>query len=312
MPGIQLNTQAPTFTEIQNRFSMDQGGKDHNIRFQDGRGLYTSDKASLASVKNLFGFSAQLEARATKRDDGVTQIKQAIDRQYGNGMADRVLQHINQHQGRDLAGGMKRSDLGLIRQTADEIRQQDRRDAALADPNIDSFKGFLNYNGMQTFFDNHFEVMTDPKLWATQHAQMNVDNLGSALSMNVLNRIQQNGTITQRDLDDLSKALRPYSKSATMAPDPPPAPALGGHLVGPANEQRMQELTQVVYDRFMGPGAPFLVNMSSDETRTIEGTFNQPQTSAQRMTEMNRTLGAALGHQAIAASTVNTMMDALR
>lgn len=209
MSGIQLNIQAPTFSHIRDQFSMERGGNDHNIRFQDARGIYTSDKASLASVKAFFGFGAQLEARATKRESGVDQIKQAIDRQYGAGMADRVLQDIGTH-GRDLSGGIKRSDLELTGRTADGLAKADREraqfDAARTDPSITEMGNNLNHPRLDSFVRNHFEVATHPRFWSTTSARSNAE------------------TIRQQDLDDLSKAMRPFQRDAGHTMDCPAAP----------------------------------------------------------------------------------------
>lgn len=227
MSGIQLNIQAPTFSHIRDQFSMERGGNDHNIRFQDARGIYTSDKASLASVKAFFGFGAQLEARATKRESGVDQIKQAIDRQYGAGMADRVLQDIGTH-GRDLSGGIKRSDLELTGRTADGLAKADREraqfDAARTDPSITEMGNNLNHPRLDSFVRNYFEVATHPRFWSTTSARSNAETIGSVLSMSVLNRIGQSGTIRQQDLDDLSKAMRPFQRDAGHTMDCPAAP----------------------------------------------------------------------------------------
>ena len=135
MPGIQLNTQAPTLTEIQNPV-LDRSGWQRPQYPLPGRARPLHQRQGFAGQRQEPSSASPPSLRLARRSamTGVTQIKQAIDRQYGNGMADRVLQHISQHQGRDLAGGMKRSDLGLIRQTADESAT--RQAWTHLDPNI--------------------------------------------------------------------------------------------------------------------------------------------------------------------------------
>ncbi|WP_156647630.1 hypothetical protein [Methylobacterium sp. Leaf87] len=101
----------------------------------------------------------------------------------------------------------------------------------------------------------------------------------------MLNRVGQNGTISQSDFDDLSKAFGPYDKSfnPTMPDCPAPSP-LGGHLVGPANEARLNELTQAVCERFCKLTPALAVNLRSQQFSKIQTTFAQANTSANRIT----------------------------
>ena len=50
--------------------------------------------------------------------------------------------------------------------------------------------------------------------------------------------------------------------------------------MGPANEQRMQELTEVVYERYLTPNATFEVNLSDTQFQNLEATFTQQHTGA--------------------------------
>ncbi|KQP67304.1 hypothetical protein [Methylobacterium sp. Leaf112] len=114
-------------------------------------------------MKALFGFGNALVACEQKLAQGFEHIQQVIDREYGAGMGDRVSRDIGRTQTRDLSGGIKRSDLGLIGRTADRLTQN-MLNAALTDRNIGGLQGHRpDYDKMPAFFDAHFAVATDPK-----------------------------------------------------------------------------------------------------------------------------------------------------
>lgn len=293
MPGIQMNvTGATTFAQIEQRFSMDQGGKDHHIRFQDGQGLYTSNKASLASIKSFFGFPAQLENRQDKRDKGVDQIKQAIDNQYGQGFFDRVLNHIDTHSNVDLSHGIKRSDLGMIRDAIDTLTLQDKADIALGDPNTGLGRGTIDKDQLVDYFGKHFDACSSPEFWSHRNARANADNFGCALSLAVLDRIAGNGVATKKDLEDLHRVLGPFEAGHSPAPDVP------DHLLGPVTDTNLREFTQLVFDRYMGPGAHFQINFDGQpHQRTVTDTFAGPANGNARLTAMHSALELTLGGQ---------------
>lgn len=300
MPGIQLNNPgAATFSQIEQRFALDQGGKDHNIRFQGAQGLYTSDKASLASIKAFFGFPDQLQQRADKREAGVDQIKQAIDREYGPGMSDRVLQHISDEHGIDLSGGIKRSDLGTIREAIGELTLQDQRDAALQDNNTGLSVGGTNPGQLSAYFTRHFDVCSSPEFWSHQNARLNADNFGCTLALVVLDRIAQNGTATRKDLEDLHRVLGPF-----VGGNATPVPPLGDHLLGPVSDQNLKEFTQKVYDRYMKPDALWVLNFQgSQHQQNLYGSFPTG-TGAERLTAMHTALSSTLHEQYMGSDNI--------
>jgi hypothetical protein len=308
MPQMGV-TGATTFSQIQQQFDPVPGGKDHNIRFQDGKGLYTSEKASLASVKALFGFREQLEQRNTKREDGVTQIKQAIDNEFGNGLGDRVLKHLHDAHGVDLTHGIKRSDLALIRRGIDEVRLQDLRDAALNDPDraaLESNRGQIVTTTILRYFTNHFEVCSSPAFWAHGHARQNSDNFGCTLSICVLDRVQQNGTITQKDIDDLQRVLGPYE-----GPGVTPAPNVPNTLLGQLTDAKLGQMAQLVFDRYFDTQAQWPMNLSGSEHQNLVQGFNGATTGAQRLQVLHTGLQQSLGSQYMGGSNLSAPLNGI-
>jgi len=260
MPEMNV-TGATTFTQIQQQFGQ---GKDvnHNIRFQDGKGLYTSGSASMTGIKAFFGDHTAMTERLQKRNEGMSQIKQAIDREYNSpGLGNRVLQHLNETRGMAFSEGVRGSDLAAISEGINELRQLEQFDQhfnapgigekvvehlkahgtdfshgirqsdhaaireayptliALNDPDLTgATQHSLNESPrMMRLAENHFGVLSSAKFWENPQVRPFGDNIGCALSMTVLNRMQQSGTITQQDLNDLQRAMGPYVSGQAIA-----------------------------------------------------------------------------------------------
>lgn len=143
MSQMNVNSRT-TFTEIATTFqATGKGSDDHHIRFDNAKTLYTSKDASIAgpaktlggvvstvtfgSVKQLEKYgSDRLEQRASKQSEGATYIKQAIDREFGFGVADRVFANIQQkNQHVNLNQGVTPGDLAAIKKEITNVTQQD-------------------------------------------------------------------------------------------------------------------------------------------------------------------------------------------
>jgi hypothetical protein len=123
MPQMGVNA-GTTFTDIYNTFRPTGGGNDsQRVRFDNAKGLYTSQKGSTAKIEDMFGGN-RLQQRAQKRQDGADAIQRAIGREYPR-HAQAILTKLGQdHPGIDLAQGVRRSDLEAIRSTIDAVVHQ--------------------------------------------------------------------------------------------------------------------------------------------------------------------------------------------
>lgn len=255
-----------TFSEIEARFSMEVGGKDQHIQTKEGKELYTSDKkASLATVKALFGFGQQIGIRAAKRDAGTFEIRQSLDREFGIGVGDRVFKHL-QDKGTDLTHGVKRSDLGAIRNAFKDLQIQ----AAVAHKDESHGLGSgsqplpANTATFAAYVGRHFDVLSSPDFFVYYKAKMASDFFGSTLAMNVIDRIVAKGGVEPKDLVDLQRTLGPY-----VGPDVTPAPAVPGHLVGRLTDDTLKELTGIVFQRYLANGADIPLNVEGQPTAAI-------------------------------------------
>ena len=119
------------FSEIYARFQpTGRASDDKHVRFQDAKGLYTSQKLSLAKLSAFFG-SDRLEQRAAKRAEGGQEVRNAIMREHPQ-LADRIFARLGEtHPGIDFDRGVRRGDLEAIRQAIDEVRLGDEHLASV-------------------------------------------------------------------------------------------------------------------------------------------------------------------------------------
>lgn len=122
---------SPTFTTIHTDHFTDTGkGADKELRHQEGKPLYTHSKSSSTGLKSFFGTKGaqkQIDNREQKVHAGASYIKQAIDREFGQGMGNRVFANILENTGKNLGEGVTRRDLGTIREAVDQIRVSETR-----------------------------------------------------------------------------------------------------------------------------------------------------------------------------------------
>lgn len=262
---VQLSNKT-TFSEIEARFSTQVGGKDQHIQTKEGRELYTSDKrASLSTVKALFGFGQQIGIRAAKRDAGSFEIRQSLDREFGAGIGDRVFKHLKD-KGTDLTHGVKRSDFGAIREAFKDL--QIKAAVAYRDENHGLGSGGAPLPAKTATFtayvDRHFDVLSSPNFFEYYKAKMANDFFGSTLAMSVIDRIVAKGGVDPKDVADLQRTLGPY-----VGPDVKPAPTVPGHLVGRLTDDTLKELTGIVFGRYLANGADIPLNVEGQPTAAV-------------------------------------------
>jgi hypothetical protein len=298
MPNMNI-TGTTTFTQIQRQFAPGRRGGDEHIRFGDAKGLYTSSKASLTGLKAKLGLTEKMEDRREKRLHGKAQIKQAIDREFNTpGLGDRVLAHLNNTRGMKFSGGITRGDLAAIREGIDEVLPAARRDAALNDPDLGAIEPaasnstrIIQADVMLRYFGNHFEVLSSPQFWQHSIAKSNSDNFGCALSLCVLDRIAQNGQVTQKDLDDVHRALGPHVGNHPPAPRPSPT------LLGGLTDAKLSDLTRLVLNRYIGPASQHPINLGTAQTQEVQNAFGGQLTGAHQLQALHTALDQALTGQ---------------
>lgn len=119
---------SPTFSQLHKTHYTDVTSEKtlgKNLRHEEGKELYTHKKMSSSTVKRAFGMKVsqeRIDSREMKKTAGVAYIKQAINKEYGRGMADRVFQNILQQTGKNMADGITGRDLNTIKHAADAIK----------------------------------------------------------------------------------------------------------------------------------------------------------------------------------------------
>ena len=166
----QLNVQAPTFTNIYQTFQPTGGASDDkHVRFENAKGLYTSQKASTATVSAFFG-SSRLQDRAQKRADGADQVYQAIAREYPAEAARIFSALARDHPQIDFNQGLRRGDLAHIQATIATVLQQEQhlagaspRSLRLADDpqNPQRLSGDMRGNYSQASMQSTFRYVDD-------------------------------------------------------------------------------------------------------------------------------------------------------
>jgi hypothetical protein len=117
MPGPMQVGHGTGFQAVFDQFKpgMLGSGGDQHVRFK-GDQLYTHSSFS------LHGRGAEAaENRAAKYELGAAQVRQSLVRDFGAGVADRILSNVGKEVGRDLSQGITRSDLTRIKQQVDGI-----------------------------------------------------------------------------------------------------------------------------------------------------------------------------------------------
>lgn len=346
MPG-PIGTPPPTFTQIKAQFGNDPAAKDHNIRFQDGRGLYISSKVSLASLKAFFGFGSQMQARQDKRDAGIKEIKLAIDAEFGDGMGDRAFRRLSRNA-IDVSHGIKGSQLKDLhkaielekrdqvvlekQQRTDQLRsewrtaeKQNQIRLALADENLAHIESQSPPSGtFLKFFSDNFDVCSSAAFFRDNGPQVNADHIGCALSISVLERIRDNGQITEQDLSDLQKALGPYTSDPNDLMKVSTPPAVPAGLVGPSTNDKLVRLTQLVFDRYVAGTGGWELNLSGHEKSSTIDQFNdapsgaeytpgRPMTAGEeRIKILSEAIDAAASSQGMANGAITRALTAMQ
>lgn len=169
---------------------------------------------------------------------------------------------------------------------------------------------------LMRFFDNNFEKCTSTEFWSDPMARGNVDNFGATLALTVLERIKAGGEVTTQDIADLQRTLtlfdngeRPGSMFYIEAA-PDIATLLGPDGVGELTDEKLQTLTEVVYDRFMGPDAGYEVNMSTGQARSIRETFtDETKTGEERLSALHETMDSVLTSQYLGEKNLVSPFD---
>lgn len=199
----------------------------------------------------------------------------------------------------------------LARETVPH-RLADARDAALRDPDLRAIaaggQNQVDSASLMRFFGNHFEVCSSPEFWSHSHARMNADNFGCGLALTVLERIQQNGEVTQQDLQDLHRTLGPY-----VGPGAPPVPPPSADLLGDLDDDKLGELARLVFDRYAAPDAAFPLNMQgSEHETTCRATFaDQQATGAEKLQSLRDAYVGALGSQYLGPDNLRGPLQAI-
>lgn len=113
----------PSFSQIYDQHKLGRlglGADEHLRGDKAGTRLYTHSTFSISG----FGAAAAAQRRE-KWEAGASQVRRAIDREFGPGMGDRVFARINAERapgGRDIDHELVRGDLATIRRTIDELR----------------------------------------------------------------------------------------------------------------------------------------------------------------------------------------------
>lgn len=183
------------------------------------------------------------------------------------------------------------------------------RDAALDDPaikNILTDGRMCSPNGILTFLERHFEVCSSPEFWQAQNARMNADNLGSALALIQIQRIQGQGQVTQKDLDELHRVLGPFESPFT-----PPVPPLDPGLIGTLTDEKLSQLCEQVFSRYFASNAPFKINMEGTEHEAVvRRTYRDPQATGQeKLDAMMNAFRLAIGSQYFGLDNVTKPLE---
>lgn len=317
------NIQSPqarsnlSFSQIESQFSSQKGGSDHHIRSTEGRSLYTSDKVSFAKVKAFFHFPQQLQNRAAKQEAGASEVRHAIDREYGAGTADRVFGRLAEG-GHDLSHGVKRSDLSAIRETLTDLSREHfltKRDDALRDGDTGLEGGRSDPDRLLAHMSRHFDVYVSPEFWAQHTTQMNMDNFGSTLTLSVLDRVVGAGNVTPRDLADLSRILNPDIKLGK-----PPQLDIPADLAGPLTDGNLSQLCDLAFDRFLGKapelrsddtGPAFELNLSNEQQSAARHVFATDGSGSARLDALRTAHGHAIAGSGLPIKLLHDPLNAI-
>jgi hypothetical protein len=147
-------------------------------------------------------------------------------------------------------------------------------------------------------------VLSNPQFWQHFNAKTNPDNFGCTLSMCVVDRIAQNGQVTQKDLDDLHRALGPY-----VDPDIPPAPHPSPMLLGGVTDAKLSDLTRLVFDRYMAPGSQFPINLGDHQREAVQNAFGGQLTGAHQLQALHTAFTQSLQKQSIGAGSLSEPLN---
>lgn len=181
------------------------------------------------------------------------------------------------------------------------------RDQALQDPMLNRVveKGSCNPNALLAFFSCNLEVCSSPEFWSDTRARMNADNFGAGLTLTVIQRIQEQGSVTQADLGRLADVLRPYPGEDMPMPDP--------SLVGPLTDQRLSDLCDLAFGRYFASDARFELNMEGrPHEHMVRGVFADPvSTGAEKLGAMIKAYQETLRGQYFGADNLQGPLQAI-
>jgi hypothetical protein len=122
---IQHTAGSQTFSAI--RQSFDKAGGGQHIAYSEMKGLHVRADASLGSFLAAFRNEEALDARATMRKGGVTQIKDAIDREFGANMGQRAFEHASRDG--QMPAQLTKSDFRHLADAIERLRADDQAPA---------------------------------------------------------------------------------------------------------------------------------------------------------------------------------------
>lgn len=288
-----------TFTQILQENNFQQGvfkSGDKFLRFDAGKGLYTSQKASTAKLTfwNRDRIQQRLDDRASKRADGAQTIKNAINREYGPGVADAIFNKIAARTGRDMNGGVTRADLTLISRELGT-----KASTASRDPDLAHVAGAgAGYDRTVGFYERHFEALSHPAFWNTQEARFNPDNMGSGLAFSVLERVTRNDTITPNDIRDLNTSLDPLN-----IPSGNIAQRLPATLAGAFDDNAKNAIAQQLYDVYGSATSDHMLNIAHPDRQALARVMTDPTATADdKLTALKTAFSTAISENGLHAS----------
>ena len=123
--SIKAGSAAPTLTELREQFH--GAGKEQHVRFE-GKRLHTHAKyaPSLVDFKAKFASLGAIRQKTAMRKEAVQHIKNAIDKEYGPGMGERVFGKVHWWRLEKKPDSVKIGDLDNYASTATRYVVLDR------------------------------------------------------------------------------------------------------------------------------------------------------------------------------------------
>lgn len=121
--NVNVGTSAITLSQIMSKFDAASG--EQHLRFSKENGLHTHARFGPSSTDFLafFGNKDALKERTQLRQDAVKEVRQAIENEYGKGVADAVFKEIGGDK--PFADGITKSDIAVLKNTAERLQSLD-------------------------------------------------------------------------------------------------------------------------------------------------------------------------------------------